>query len=109
MKLMKRLHRGLVLSMCLSCLGIGSPVFAQADTPKITAKSAIVVDSLNGQVLYEQEADTTVEIAELTQLLSVYMVYKAIDNGTIQLDTIRPGAIPSSPRRGRSSRFARRP
>lgn len=90
MKLMKRLHRGLVLSMCLSCLGIGSPVFAQADTPKITAKSAIVVDSLNGQVLYEQEADTTVEIAELTQLLSVYMVYKAIDNGTIQLDTIVP-------------------
>ncbi|NKZ29477.1 serine hydrolase [Facklamia miroungae] len=46
-------------------------------------KGSYIVDGLNGQILYSQEADQQVEVGSFSQLLLLYMVYQAIDQGQL--------------------------
>lgn len=53
----------------------------------VPAEHAIAVEVSTGKVLYEKKAQTTAPIASITKLLTVYLVYEAIQEGKISLDT----------------------
>lgn len=51
--------------------------------PAIDTKSAIMMNTRTGQVLYEQNADTPIQPASITKLLSLYLVYEALTEGRV--------------------------
>ncbi len=51
-----------------------------------TAKSAILVDSATGKVLYEKNPDEKLAPASMTKLASMLMIMEAIDNGSLKFD-----------------------
>ena len=48
--------------------------------------AAIVIDAKTGEVLHEENADTRLHPAGLTKLMTLYVVYDAIETGMIGLD-----------------------
>ncbi|NQM55747.1 D-alanyl-D-alanine carboxypeptidase [Streptococcus suis] len=74
-----------LLTMFTLFLGI-TPVLAEDFS--VAAKHAIAVEVSTGKVLYEQDAQTPASIASISKLLSVYLVYDALEKGEIQLDTM---------------------
>lgn len=74
-----------VLLILLSFFSWMSISLAQEDyTPN--AKSAILVDSLSGKVLYEKNADEKLPPASMTKLASMLLIMESIDNGTLKFD-----------------------
>lgn len=70
----------------LLCLGSVAPAFA-ADKKKgydATAKHAVAVEANTGKILYEKDASTSTGIGSITELLTAYMVYKAVDQGDLK-------------------------
>ena len=59
---------------------------APANQPTISAESAMVVDAVNGQILYEKNALALGQVGNVSKLLSLLVIYDALDAGTIQLD-----------------------
>lgn len=74
-----------LLTMFTLFLGI-TPVLAEDFS--VAAKHAIAVEVSTGKVLYEQDAQKPASIASISKLLSVYLVYEALEKGEIQLDTM---------------------
>jgi len=70
----------------LTFLAVGSKVSADDDFD-IAAEHAIAVEATTGKVLYEKDATTPDGIASMTKILTVYLVYKAIDEGKLSWDT----------------------
>lgn len=66
------------------CLFMGT-VYAEEDYAR-GAKSAILVDSATGEVLYEKNADEALAPASMTKLGSMLVIMEAIDNGNLSLD-----------------------
>ena len=48
--------------------------------------SAIVVDSDTGEVLFESRSNSPVKPASLTKMMTLYLVFERINNGTLQMD-----------------------
>lgn len=48
--------------------------------------AAFVMDARNGEVLYANNADTRLHPASLTKMMTLYVVFEAIENGEIGLD-----------------------
>lgn len=65
--------------------GSVNPVLAQDFD--VAAKHAIAIEANTGKVLYEKNATQPVEIASITKLITVYLVYEAIEQGKISLTT----------------------
>ena len=74
-----------LLTMFTLFLGI-TPVLAEDFS--VAAKHAIAVEVSTGKVLYEQDSQTPASIASISKLLSVYLVYEALEKGEIQSDTM---------------------
>ena len=74
-----------LLTLFTLFLGI-TPVLAEDFS--VAAKHAIAVEVSTGKVLYEQDSQTPASIASISKLLSVYLVYEALEKGEIQLDTM---------------------
>src|SRR5690606_11759397 len=55
-----------------------------ADTP---VYAALVVDSTTGAVLHEANAHTVTYPASLTKMMTLYMLFDALEKGGVQLDT----------------------
>lgn len=62
------------------------PYAVKTDPISISAKSAILVDTLTGCILYEKNADELIPPASMTKLVEMYVVYEAAANGEISLD-----------------------
>lgn len=75
----------LLTLLTVSFLGGASTVAAQDFN--IAAKHAIAVEANTGKILYEKDATQPVEIASITKLITVYLVYEALENGSITLST----------------------
>ena len=52
--------------------------------------SAMVIDSKNGQILFEQNTDSLVAVGDLTKLLTLYLVMEAVDHGDLTMDSTVP-------------------
>lgn len=59
----------------------------KADEYDLAAKSAIAVDASSGKILYEKNSTTPIEVGSITHLLTAYLVYEAISEGKLSLDT----------------------
>lgn len=77
-----------LLSLALGFFLVG-PTQAQAiEQPEITSPYAILVDANHGEVLFSQNATTRTYPASTTKIMTGLVVARAIDNGTISLDTM---------------------
>ncbi|MGR3519975.1 MAG: D-alanyl-D-alanine carboxypeptidase family protein [Roseovarius sp.] len=47
-----------------------------------------VIDARNGKVLYSENADTRLHPASLTKMMTLYIVFEAVENGEIGLDDL---------------------
>jgi D-alanyl-D-alanine carboxypeptidase (penicillin-binding protein 5/6) len=68
----------------LMCTGV-----AAADdvaVPTVDAKSYYLMDASTGMVLAESNADTELSPASLTKLMTAYLAFEALENGTVGLD-----------------------
>lgn len=88
MKKISQLIQGLLALILLQTVFI-TPAFVAAEgsdaIPKTTAQSAIVIDSRNGQILFEHQSDELVEVASVSKLLTVYLVLKSVQEGQMAL------------------------
>ena len=75
------------LFLCLLVLVGMTASKVAADDFNIAAKSAMAVDATSGKILYEKDANTPIEVGSITNLLTVYLVYEAIDRGNLTADT----------------------
>jgi D-alanyl-D-alanine carboxypeptidase (penicillin-binding protein 5/6) len=58
--------------------------------PALAAKAWLLVESASGQELAAQNADERIEPASLTKLMTAYLTFAAIKQGTIKLDQAVP-------------------
>ncbi len=73
--------RYLVLLLCMF-LPVDT-AFAQMET---AAKQAILIDYETGQVLYEKNADERMPTSSMSKVMTVYLVFEALQNGQITLE-----------------------
>ena len=77
----------IILSLLtLIIFGTATPTVSAQDFD-VAAKHAIAVEATTGKILYEKDANQPVEIASITKLVTVYLVYEALEQGTISLST----------------------
>lgn len=82
---MKQLVR-MALILCISFFSFVRPV--QAEDFSVPAKHAIAVDVPSGKILYEQDTQTPAPVGSITTLLTVYLVYEAIEEGKLSLNSV---------------------
>jgi D-alanyl-D-alanine carboxypeptidase (penicillin-binding protein 5/6) len=84
--MMKRLFSTLlVLSMFVAGSAGAQPV-----PPEIAAKSYVLLDMTSNQILAQREADTSVDPASLTKLMTAYVVFAALRDKKLTLDQTLP-------------------
>ncbi|WP_092747688.1 serine hydrolase [Rhizobium aethiopicum] len=77
-----------ILSVAVTIVLVDSAsVEAKAANPKY---AGIVVDAKTGNVLYSENADRLQYPASLTKMMTLYMVFEALEQGRIRLDTPVP-------------------
>lgn len=57
---------------------------------EITSQDACVMDFETGEILYEYNGDVPRVPASMTKIMNLYLVYEALQNGEISLDTVVP-------------------
>ncbi len=78
--------------LCLLCcvLVILIPGFLSAEPLQIKAKSAILVNANNGQILFAKDPDRRIQPASITKVLSLYLLQEALrDNKADLHDKVR--------------------
>lgn len=58
----------------------------ETDALPISAESAVIMEASSGKVLYEKEADTKRPPASVTKIMTLLLIFDALDQGQIQLD-----------------------
>ncbi len=79
------LTRALKAAIAGLCLALIAGVFSA--TPAAASRSAIVVDGDTGAVLYQKRADVRRHPASLAKLMTLYLLFEALDEGRITLAT----------------------
>ena len=64
--------------------------FFSGGTPQARAPSAIVVDARTGKILYDDDADGLRYPASLTKMMTLYLLFEAIDQGRYTLASELP-------------------
>lgn len=64
--------------------------FAALSTSAVARYASIVVDADSGQVLHAVNADTRNYPASLTKMMTLYLVFEALDKGTLKFDQRLP-------------------
>jgi len=82
----------------LAAIALSYPVPAQEPQVQTTpARAAIVVDLTSGAVLLEKEADTPLPPASMSKLMTLDVVFEALESGRLSLDdTFRVSAYAAS-------------
>lgn len=85
------MNRLVVLAVSFLSFVLTSPAGAQAlQPPEVAARSFLVQDLSSRQTLAERDADTAVDPASLTKLMSLYVVFNAIRDKKLALDQHLP-------------------
>lgn len=76
-----------VLLMPLLVLTTFGTIPVKAESPLgIHVDGAILIDAVSGKILYEENADTPLGIASMTKMMTEYLLFEAIKEGTISWD-----------------------
>ena len=85
----KAIAKKLISFMLVICL-IGMPEikgYAQEGAPvSISAPSAILMEASTGTVIYEQNADASCSPASITKIMTMLLIFEALDRGDIKLE-----------------------
>ncbi|GAE28268.1 D-alanyl-D-alanine carboxypeptidase [Halalkalibacter wakoensis JCM 9140] len=52
----------------------------------LDADAAILIDAESGKILYQKSIDSILPIASMTKMMSQYLIFEAVENGTISWD-----------------------
>ena len=87
-----------ILSMCLVLMSSAALAEIESDLseamrstippPKLKVSSWLLMDAATGLTLAAHRADTPVEPASLTKLMTAYVVFREIERGTVKLDDV---------------------
>jgi len=71
---------------------IVTPLFWESPSKNVDigAESAIMINTANGDILFEKNADEIIPPASMTKLVVMYVVFQEIANGNISMDDIVP-------------------
>lgn len=75
--------------LCIPALMLTISVFTPVQAlsaESITAPSAILMDSASGQILFEKESHESRPCASITKVMTLLLVFEAIDSGKISMD-----------------------
>lgn len=75
----------LLLSFLITAL-IVLYFYLYVNGPVIQAKSAILIDTNSGEVIYKKNEETLIQSATLSKLMTEYIVLEQLNDGKIQLD-----------------------
>ncbi|NCC23434.1 MAG: D-alanyl-D-alanine carboxypeptidase, partial [Alphaproteobacteria bacterium] len=85
------MHRIVPKLALVLCLLLGTPVAqAQSLDSYSAAKQAILLDYETGTVLFEKNADQRMPTSSMSKVMTMYMVFEALKEGRITLDTELP-------------------
>ena len=85
-RLISKKSISLIISIILVFYSI-IPTFA-VDDKTISAPSAVLIESQTGKILYEKNAHEQRPCASVTKVMTLLLVFEAIDSGKLSLDTI---------------------
>ena len=91
--MLRRALSALLLGTSLGLAALTGPAVAQSASvppPDIAARSWFLFDVTTNTVLYSQTPDERVEPASLTKLMTAYVVFEALRDGTLKPDTRPP-------------------
>ena len=74
----------------LAMIGLALPLPALGQAFDTTARAAWVYDLATGTVLMEKNADEALPPASMSKLMTVYMLFEAVKEGRVQMDTRLP-------------------
>jgi D-alanyl-D-alanine carboxypeptidase (penicillin-binding protein 5/6) len=85
------MNRNQLLFSLLTVISLLTMPLGQAATPvpkvpAVGAKSYLITDFLSGQSLAEKNADQSMEPASITKLMTAYVIFQEIRNGTLALE-----------------------
>lgn len=77
-----------IISVLLCAMLLVQPVLAEEENSaiQITAPSALLMESSTGQVIYEKDADTKRAPASVTKIMTLLLVFDALEDGKIKLE-----------------------
>ncbi len=83
--------RSLGLATLVFLTGLTGVEAQLAEPPfEVQAKQAILIDHTTGTVLYEKNADQRMSPSSMTKLMTAYVVFDALNDGTLKLDDELP-------------------
>ena len=77
-----------IISVLLCAMLLVQPVLAEEENSaiQITAPSALLMESSTGQVIYEKDADTKRAPASVTKIMTLLLIFDALEGGKIKLE-----------------------
>jgi D-alanyl-D-alanine carboxypeptidase (penicillin-binding protein 5/6) len=87
---------GIFKAFCFLCclflpfLAAGESFRNTDDLPELFARAAIVIEEETGQVLYAKNERQVIPPASLTKLMTLHLIYKAIDEGRFTRESLVP-------------------
>lgn len=88
--------------VCILSLLIPAAAFAQ-DAYQTEVDHAVILDHETGQVLWQRNGDVPIPPASMSKIMTVLMVFEALENGTLTLDTELPVSVNAWRRGGAAS------
>lgn len=76
-----------LLAVVLPLLASSPAAAKRASTSQPDKYASLVIDADNGRVLHSEDADTLKYPASLTKMMTLYMLFQALDAGEVTLDT----------------------
>ena len=80
----------LVAALLLAASALVAAPAARAETIETSAKYAILLDYTTGTVLLEKNADELMHPSSMSKLMTVYMVFERLKNGSLSVDDQMP-------------------
>lgn len=78
--------RHVVIAVAVAVIALGAAPLAAQDRFTITAPYAFLMDADSGAVLFEKRADELMAPASMSKLMTLVMVFEAVEQGTLSLD-----------------------
>ncbi|MDR1704813.1 MAG: D-alanyl-D-alanine carboxypeptidase [Clostridiales bacterium] len=83
--------RYMIMSLVLTAglvLGMSAKAYANSPQLSVDAKSAVLLEPETGKILFEKNPDERLSPASVTKVMTMYLIYQALEQGRIKLDDV---------------------